>query len=314
MSANILLPMDDYCSKKSAILAWPWKNNRWTDDAVPVQKQFARLAMALSMAVPVFVIVPTEFLDRARFIIPHHINFVPAEVPDVLQSDVGQSSFVLADKQISLNIPAKTNKEIKSFFNNVAQIAMMSVNESACNSLELLSIMNEKVGIFQCYDHEEKMIDEKYLKKIYPQDFNLICLRKNLNWDYRMPLARFIRPGEILVNSVPTKHYLYDYFLSIEQFLKDSLSSLQTNLIIHRIPLPASINNAIIKQQSYLDFLMANERVVIPLSDPKQDNEVMQLFASIFPDCEPAGVQATEFIKAGQSFHDAVLLVPHKKN
>ena len=69
----------EFAPQRAAWMLWPLGNNVLCVNEIPLQKIFARVAMAISMATPTFVVVPKNQVDRASFIIPKHINLVTVD-------------------------------------------------------------------------------------------------------------------------------------------------------------------------------------------------------------------------------------------
>ena len=61
---------------------------------------------------------------------------------------------------------------------------------------------------------------------------------------------------------------------------------------------------------SYVNFYIANSRIVYPLLDPARDAEAAAIIASTFPDREVVGVQAREILLGGGNIHCITQQVP----
>jgi agmatine deiminase len=61
---------------------------------------------------------------------------------------------------------------------------------------------------------------------------------------------------------------------------------------------------------SYVNFYIANSRVVYPLLDPAHDDEAGAILAAAFPDREPVGVPAREILLGGGNIHCITQQVP----
>jgi len=61
---------------------------------------------------------------------------------------------------------------------------------------------------------------------------------------------------------------------------------------------------------SYVNFYIANSRIVYPLLDPSRDDEAAAIIASTFPDREVVGVQAREILLGGGNIHCITQQIP----
>ena len=61
---------------------------------------------------------------------------------------------------------------------------------------------------------------------------------------------------------------------------------------------------------SYVNFYLANSRVVYPLLDPARDEEAGAIIAAAFPDREAVGVPAREILLGGGNIHCITQQVP----
>jgi agmatine deiminase len=61
---------------------------------------------------------------------------------------------------------------------------------------------------------------------------------------------------------------------------------------------------------SYVNFYLANSRVVYPLLDPTRDDEAAAIIAATFPDREAVGVPAREILLGGGNIHCITQQVP----
>jgi agmatine deiminase len=61
---------------------------------------------------------------------------------------------------------------------------------------------------------------------------------------------------------------------------------------------------------SYVNFYVANSRVVFPLLDPARDDEARAIIAAAFPDREAVGVPAREILLGGGNIHCITQQVP----
>ncbi len=61
---------------------------------------------------------------------------------------------------------------------------------------------------------------------------------------------------------------------------------------------------------SYVNFYVANSRVVYPLLDPSRDDDAAAILRDAFPDREVVGVPAREILLGGGNIHCITQQVP----
>ena len=61
---------------------------------------------------------------------------------------------------------------------------------------------------------------------------------------------------------------------------------------------------------SYVNFYIANSRIVYPLIDPERDEEAGAILAATFPDREVIGIPAREILLGGGNIHCITQQVP----
>ena len=61
---------------------------------------------------------------------------------------------------------------------------------------------------------------------------------------------------------------------------------------------------------SYVNFYLANSRVVFPLLDPRHDEQAAATLAECFPEREVVGVPAREILLGGGNVHCITQQVP----
>ena len=61
---------------------------------------------------------------------------------------------------------------------------------------------------------------------------------------------------------------------------------------------------------SYVNYYLANTRIVFPLLDERRDHEAAEILRDCFPDREVVGVQAREILLGGGNIHCITQQVP----
>ena len=61
---------------------------------------------------------------------------------------------------------------------------------------------------------------------------------------------------------------------------------------------------------SYANSYLCNGRVIVPLLDPRTDDDALAVYAEVFPDREVVGVPAREILLGGGNIHCITQQVP----
>jgi|SRR5574344_1245280 agmatine deiminase len=318
----------EFAPQRAAWMLWPLGNNVLCVNEIPLQKIFARVAMAISMATPTFVVVPKNQVDRASFIIPKHINLVT--VDEYNYGLMNNFPFILKNAQKG-GVKALCGKNTDAFSYEI---------------VEHHKILKENIGInldplaFTVDGKGTCIVTEEYFKsqnlELSRDDISLfICknlgvtkiiwLKQGMYGDrfkgYIDNLCVFIREREVIL------HWCEDendpqYKISNDALivLQNTTDALGRKLIVHKLLTPKifNINNGesinhninLNLYASYVGFIISNERVVMPLLDPNKDNMTISFMQRLFPDKDVIGVDAKEFIEIGLNLRRLAVQIP----
>lgn len=341
--------------QKAVWMLWPYRNDVWREDAIPMQKAFARVAMAISMSTPVFIGVPVQYWERAQFIIPKHINLVAIESDDCWVRDTGPT---IVKNQETGDLKA-LDWQFNAWGGNVSGLykswARDELVATAISKYHNIPVEHESIileggaihvdGEGTCITTEECLLSPCRNKNISKKDIELILKDKigvsKIIWLKRGVfndetcghvdnMCCFIRPGEVVLHWSDDKtDPQYERSLEALNILENTTDAKGRNLIVHKLPAPTPIymteeeangvvisNNSIERKAgnrlaaSYVNFLITNERVVMPLLDPTMDNKVLEYMQSLFPDKEVYGVEAREILLGGGNIHCLTQQIP----
>ena len=79
---------------QAILMAWPHRTDNWRDGAVPAQRTFTELAVAIDEATPVIMCVPPEHYDYARQMLPEMVDVIAIASDDSWMRDIGPSYVV----------------------------------------------------------------------------------------------------------------------------------------------------------------------------------------------------------------------------
>jgi agmatine deiminase len=143
-------------------------------------------------------------------------------------------------------------------------------------------------------------------------------------------LACFARPGVVLLTwTDDTSDPQYDISFEARQILEAATDAKGRKLEVVLLPSPGPI---LISEEestgvdvvegtfprcpgdrlaaSYANLYIGNTRVVVPLLDPRFDDEAMRILGEVFPDREVVGVPAREILLGGGNIHCITQQVP----
>lgn len=272
---------------------WPSSLCNYHDEAVPLQKSFARFVAAVSMHTPVFVSVSENEYERARFIIPKHITMYKIDCDGVYADDL-HVHFVYEDGASKVvtgaDISCKAASVLNGFNNyhclNFSEKKLLShldfetdgegtfvvlqSNLNLCGfTLESLRNMFEKFGRV----HRIMLIRDTDFPDIHVQSVT--------------DLLRFVGPGIVVLNNVPheEKNPFYKLLNHVFGMVSGERDSEGREYIIKTIPFGryegagyATYRDRGFKYSvagSYLNFMITNQSVVVPLIDPENDNQIL---------------------------------------
>ena len=79
---------------QAIVMAWPTRTDNWRDGALPAQKAFTELAMAIDATTPVIMCAAPEHFDAAREMLPETVDVVAIPSDDSWLRDIGPSYVV----------------------------------------------------------------------------------------------------------------------------------------------------------------------------------------------------------------------------
>ncbi len=149
---------------------------------------------------------------------------------------------------------------------------------------------------------------EKYLCDYYGVE-QIIWLKDGIDGDdtdgHVDDITRFVNKDTV-VTCVETNKKDFNY-KPLQKNLKilqktRLLNDKQLNIVELPMPDPIYIEDQRVPA-SYANFYIANERVIIPTYDCKNDQKAMDILAECFPDREMVGIDSTDLIWGLGSFH-----------
>ena len=142
----------------------------------------------------------------------------------------------------------------------------------------------------------------------------------------------FARPGEVILTWTNDENDpQYEISKAALDILENAVDAKGRKLKVHKLHQPDpihitaeealgvdAIDGTLPREEgdrqagSYVNFYIANTRIVFPLLDPRWDDVAAQVLKGIFPDHEIVGVPAREIILGGGNIHCITQQVPAK--
>ena len=142
-------------------------------------------------------------------------------------------------------------------------------------------------------------------------------------------LIHVVRPGEVILSWCDDKNDpQYEISQKAYEVLSNTTDARGRKLLVHKMHVPGPL---FIREDeaggidacegmersagerlagSYANFLITNQRIILPLLDPARDDDARALLADVFPGYEIVGVDAREILLGGGNVHCITQQVP----
>lgn len=119
-------------------------------------------------------------------------------------------------------------------------------------------------------------------------------------------LARFVAPGTVVcMHPQDSSDPNYSVLEEIYRDLKSMVDARGRKLQVVRVPSPGAVfgQSGELLPASYMNFYIANTRVVVPTYGVRADSAAVDSLSTLFPDREVIGCSARALIEGGGAFH-----------
>ena len=331
-------------------MVWPQRPDNWRLGAGPAQEAFAAVAAAISPAEPVTVAVSEAQLERAHEVLPSAVEIVAIESDDAWARDTGPTFVVDGrggrrgvdwrfnawggiyapwdhDERLAARV-----LEVEGADRYRAPLALeggsihvdgegtvLTTEECLLNPNRNPELSKDEIErALLAYLGAEKVVwlgHGVYEDETDGHVDNLVC---------------FARPGVVLLTwsedeSDPQQAISSDALARLEAATDTPGRSFEVVRLPSPGPLYATAEEAAGVESregtlprragdrlaaSYANFYLANGRVVMPLLDPRHDDEAAAILAECFPEREVVGVPGREILLGGGSIHCITQQVP----
>ena len=333
-------------------MAWPQRPDTWRSDARPAQTAFAAVAAAIAQAEPVTVGVSPSAIDGARSLLPPEVRVVEVLTNDAWMRDIGPTFVVDGEARVrgvdwEFNAWGGLDGGLYSPWDDddraaATVLAVEGVDRyRAPFVLEGGSIHVDGEGTLltteECLLNPnrnpglDRATIERHLRA-YTGAETVIWLGAGVYEDetdgHIDNLACFVRPGVVAMTWTDDRTDP-QYPISVDARRRLEARSLEVHVLAQPGPLTMTDEEAAgiapgpdAKPRrggarlaaSYVNFYLANGRVIAPLLDERTDDEAMAVLAELFPDRTVVGVPAREILLGGGNIHCITQQVPASRS
>ncbi len=327
-------------------MLWPHRTDTWRGGGVPAQQAFAEVAKAIAETEPVAIGVAPSLCESARAALPTEVDVVPMTSDDAWMRDVGPT-FVTNGRGERVGIDWMFNAWgglYESFEQDDAVAARVLEHEGdprvrAPLILEGGSIDVDGQGTLltteQCLlnrnrnpslaraEIEQRLRDHLGIERIVWLGEGVIDDETDGHVDN---LARFVAPGVVALTWADDTSDP-QHAVSVDARRRLDAAGLDVRLVPSPGPLFMTDEEATTIQPSprtksrsggdrlaasYVNFYVANGRVVLPLLDSRFDDQAVAALGACFPDRQVTGVAAREILLGGGNIHCITQQVPSR--
>lgn len=323
-------------------MIWPERADNWRDNAAPGQAEFVAVATAIAAYEPLTMLVSREQWRNARNLLPENIRLIEASSDDSWCRDCGPTFVVDAQRRVrgidwgfnawgglygpydQDELVAAKVLEIERAPRYVAPLVLeggsihvdgegtlLTTEECLLNPNRNPDLTREEI--------EQHLFDHLGIRQIIWLGAGLVDDETSGHVDN---IACFIRPGVVALTwcddpQDPQHSISRDAYVR----LSAARDARGRAIEIVKLPLPGPLyrspEEAIDTEQtgnmsrgvgerlggSYVNFYIGNGLILMPLLDPRYDDEARAILAKAFPDREIVGVPTREILLGGGNIH-----------
>jgi agmatine deiminase len=316
----------EWRKNKTIWLAWPYDSSLWGKDLAPAQEEFVALVLALKRE-EVVVIAPNEKqLEMVAARTMDHKKIVYKVMPygDIWLRDTFPIFVKDQGDETAAVLPQFNGWGQKYLFDDDLTLSKRAVEEAAVPFVSSPIVFEG--GAIECDGEGTLLTTEQCLlnpnrnpsvdKKTIENEFALIFgatrtiwLKQGLKNDHTDghidTLARFIAPQTLAI-MVPANKTdpNFDVLLAIEDQLRSEVDAKGRKFNLVKLPSPGEIfhREGPLMPASYLNFLIGDETLIVPLYGARNDQEAVEIFRNA-TDLKVVGLSAKAILSGGGAFH-----------
>ncbi len=330
-------------------MAWPLRPDNWRDQAEPAQRAFAAVAAAIAASEPVSVAVPAEQTERARELLPEGARIVEIATDDAWMRDIGPTFLTgpAGLRGVDWRFNAWGGLYADWRRDEAAAAAVLAAEGAdryrAPLVLEGGSIHVDGEGTV--LTTEECLLNPNRNPELSREQIErhlcdhlgareVIWLGRGLPDDetdgHIDNLACFVAPGRVLLTTTEDREDpMFAVCEDARARLEAARDAAGRRIEVIPIEAPSRLSIEALEAEgvtpvegtlprragdrmaaSYVNFYIANDRIVFPLLDPARDVRAAEIIAECFPEREPVGVPGREILLGGGNVHCITQQVP----
>ena len=304
-------------------LAWPYDRSLWRDDLKLAQKEFIALVNSLRNEQLVILFPNYDSLNQASLafthdhfsvkVIPYGDIWLRDTMPIFVKDQTGQTVAVLpkfngwgnkylfADDQ---TLSARVAEQL--LIKTVPTDLIFEGGAIECDGAGTLITTEQCLLNQNRQGLDKKAIEEEFFRLFGAK--KVIWLKSGLENDHTDghvdTIARFIGPNKVAI-MVPSKNDPNrEALLAIKKQLSSETDALGKKLELLEIPSPGAVLNSQgeLMPASYLNFIIGDETLVLPLYESAHDDEAVHILADAVR-LDVVGLKALAILTGGGAFH-----------
>lgn len=316
----------EWCKNKTIWLAWPFDPELWGEDLAPAQGEFLALIKALKREQLVVIAPSQKQLEavsakigpQAKIsyqVMPYGDIWLRDTFPVFVKDQGGVTSAILprfngwGNKYLfehDLTLSARVTSLLK-----VPAIQSPVVFEGGAIECDGEGTM---LTTEQCLLNKNRnpTLDKRAIEGEFANCFGakkVIWIKQGLKNDHTDghvdTIARFMGPHKVAIMVPQTKSDPnFDVLMAIKCQLKHESDAHQRKIELLELPSCGEILNGegMLMPASYLNFIMGDETLVVPLYGSVYDQEAMRIFSEA-SDLAVVGLNAKSILTGGGAFH-----------
>lgn len=320
----------EWHTHEACLVAWPHAADYWQDDLVSAQAEFVALCHAI--AEPLHVLVPAAHLEAARAALAGcDATFHEIPTGDIWVRDTGP---------IYVHTPSGGRSGQVFRFNgwggsyllehdpDVAARVLRSLEHAGQYFpfvLEGGAVEVDDVGT--CLTSKQCLLNKNRnpgwtSSKVFGALSSSLGVRKLIWVDQGLAndhtdghidtIVRFVGPAHVVCMHPQESDPNREVLLDIRASLEGQVDAVGRPIKVSTIGSPGAVydDDGALMPASYVNFYIANHRVVVPQYGSRYDHEALEGLAALFPDREVVGVSARAILTGGGAFHCITQQIP----
>ncbi|MHC9510365.1 agmatine deiminase family protein [Kangiella sp. M94] len=306
-------------------MAWPCRTEIWTNGLEKAQLAFAEVANTIADYEPLFMLVKPEHKAFATKKLSSSITLVEMAIDDSWTRDTAPIWIAENGKPLALDFQFNAWGNKFSPYDNDAKVADKIINYSGSQSRQLDMVLeggavhSNGQGIIlttkECLlnPNRNPSMNQQQIEEVLLEQFGadrIVWLEKGVAGDVDTDghidnIACFIESDLVISQNCDASSENYSIYEDNRRILRDN------NLKLIEISEPeARYEDGLRAPLSYINFYIANDAIIMPSFDCKQDDEAKSVLTDLFPHRSIHQINANEILVGGGGIHCITMQQP----